>query len=492
MTRSAHFRRTIFIASAMAMLAGGAVLVSASKNSAADTLPENFAGARSLTVYGAVGDGRADDTAALQRALDDGAKGCLDGSGRTYLVSGTLRASSDLCLARAHLVQTPPASPTQAFIGGECPRTVDPEAAVDCRDRALSRGDAGAFQRYAQVRTLFVRPAEGTGPSRVRLLDVTIDRGGDPSSGSRTDAAALWLENVSGAVLENVTITGAGKGYGLMIAHSRDVTVRGLKVHDLVWAPYEGDASLSLARVRGEGWNRPMVRELRPSRRVGGLFDLRGTRVQEQLVCVMIAGSRQVTLHDTTIAGCRARFSEGDVPWQADGLNISQDSRDVSILGDTRISDTWEGIDVAGGGEAGASAIRIDGATITGSFAFGIKLGHRLSDVQVLDTRISGAGLAGATIYGPVEGISLNGLTIDMADQKPGRGKAPIAEWPATKVGILIERSGSDVPRGIRLSDIAVTGGASCSAGVSDRPGAGPEVTGLRVSGCKTRFATGD
>lgn len=443
-------------------------------------------GNRLLSAFGAVGDGRADDTTALQKAFDTAAGQCLDGEGRTFLVSGSLRAGSDLCLKHVRIVQAPARSTTRAFIAGACVMTVNPEAVIDCHDAPLASRDTEALRTYTQTRTLFIRPAHSGAALQVHLQDVTIDRGNDPRSGSRADAAGIWIENATEVLLETVTITGAGKGYGLMIAHSSNVAVRGLYIHDLVWAPYDGDTPLSLARVQREGWNRPMVRELRFLHKGGNGFGFGGTRVQEQLVCVMIAGSRQVTLRDTRIDGCRARFAEGDLPWQADGIDISQDSRDVSIEGDTQVSNTWEGIDIAGTGvEAEASNLRIKGASITDSFAFGVKLGHRLTDVRVSDTRISGAGLAGVVLYGPIDGIVLEGLRLNMADRR----RVPLAEWPATKVGILIERSGEGVPTNLRLADIAVSGGASCTAGVQDRAGARPEIADLRISGCATRYA---
>jgi len=472
------------------ILASGYVLLDGGHGSAGDGARSvAVTGQRLLRAFGAIGDGRADDTVALQKAFDTAAGQCLDGEGRTFLVSGSLRAGSDLCLKHVRIVQAPARSTTRAFIAGACAMTVDPEAVIDCHDAPVASRDTEALRTYTQTRTLFIRPTRSGAALRVDLQDVTINRGDDPHSGSRADAAGIWIENATEVLLDTVTITGAGKGYGLMIAHSRNVMVRGLYIHDLVWAPYDGDTPLSLARVQQEGWNRPMVRELRPSLKGGKGFGFGGTRVQEQLVGLMIAGSRQVTLRDTRIDGCQARFAEGDVPWQADGINISQDSRDVSIEGDTLVRNTWEGIDIAGTGTgAGASNLRITGASITDSFAFGVKLGHRLTDVRIRDTKISGAGLAGVVLYGPIDGIVLESLRLDMADRR----RTPLAEWPATKVGILIDRSGEGVPRNLRFSDIAVSGGGSCTAGVQDRAGARPEIADLRISGCAARYATSD
>lgn len=227
-----------------------------------------------------------------------------------------------------------------------------------------------------------------------------------------------------------------------------------------------------------------MVRELRPSQQDGAGIRFGGTRVQEQLVGMMIAGSRGVTIRNARIDGCRARFSEGDIAWQADGINISQDSSEITIEGNTQVSDSWEGIDIGGT----VSNVRIEDTSIRNSFAFGIKIGHGASDVLVHDSRISGAGLAGVVLYGAAKQVTLNGLHLDITD----RAGSLVAEWPgSSKAGVLIEKGGTNVPADLHFAGLAVVGGRSCKAGLLDRAGGRINLAGLTAPGCAARFADG-
>lgn len=322
---------------------------------------------------------------------------------------------------------------------------------------------------YLFTRTLLIRPEEGSAPIAVTLRKVSVDRGSDPASGARSDAAGIWIGNARQVDLDEVEVTGAGKGFGVIIVGSNNVTARHLWLHEMVWAPYAGDAPLALERVRRQGWNTAPIREFRVAgqdqAKAGGFY---GMRVQEQLTCLMIVNSHKVLLDRPRIEGCRARFAEGDVPWQADGIAIGQSSSQVQIVKPV-ISDTWEGIDVVGGGR-GVRDVAISGAHISNSFGYGVKWGHVLNGMRLVDSTISRSGLAGVVIYGPVNGADLRRVRIDGVGSVLF-GKALQRPWQQERAGVLVEPGGSAqtrdaYPGGVSLVSVRVSGGKDCRFGL--------------------------
>lgn len=421
-----------------------------------------------------------DATAALQRAIDGSGGRCLDGGGRTFVTSQSLQARGDLCLVNASIVFRAPPVDTRALIGGRCEAGADPSRRIDCGDRA-ARGELGQqLVNYAYRRTLFVSGEGGVAPE-VTLVNVSIDRGNDPRAGSRSDSAALWIDGARRIRLDNVEITGAGKGHGLFVSNSRDVETVRLHVHDMVWAPYAGDTPLDLDQIRAKGWNRPTIREIEASGGQSARFV--GTRVQEQLSCVTFVSSRQIVMRDTRVANCGAQFEGGVYPWQADGINLGSGTSDVRIVGNTRIDRTWEGIDIVGSG-GGVHNVLIDGARITDSFSIGVKMGNRVTSATVRNSAIDGAGLAGVMLYGPADGIGLGNLTVSGIGDD-ARDAAYRREWVGEKAAVLIDRDGAGVvPRKVDLESVTITGGRSCAAGVLYRGNSVSATRGLSASGC--------
>lgn len=421
---------------------------------------------RTLRSFGAAGDGQADDTAALQQALKKAAFSCLDGEGLSYRVVGTLEASTNLCLRNAKLVQSLAPFDTRPFIVGSCRETHDASAVIDCGDPRIPPSQLERLSRAVAVRTLLIRPSTGGAPIRVTLERLRIDRGVHAEGGSRTDSAGIWLEGASRVDLRDVEITGNGKGYGLLLIRSQNVTLTNLHIHDLVWAPYSGDARLLRSRVASGGGNSVPIHEFRArgQDRVP-IAKFYGVRVQEQISCAYLADVDHVRIENLRIERCMARFDTQDMPWQADGLDIGQSSSDVVISGG-RIDSSWEGVDVVGTGR-GVTGLSIDNLTISNSFAFGLKLGYRLRGAKITRLKVDDAGLAAVVVYGPVKAVVISGARISGVGSVRG-SKAALAPWPAdARAAIRVDEgstgteSAGQRPDDILIEDTVVAAGGA-------------------------------
>ena len=417
---------------------------------------------RLLRSFGAVGDGRSDDTAAMLRALQRSDVYCLDGERRAYRVTGTLRVSRSICLRNATLVQSAVPVITSPYITHGCAPVQSPSAVSNCGDPAIPADLFPAVWRSLSIRTLLIRPG-GNDPLRVNLEGVKVDRGRYAEGGSRSDSAGIWLDGADGVRLRNVEITGDGKGYGLLVTNARNVRIDNLWVHDLVWAPYRGERALTEPGAASTGWNAVPIHELREPGRDGvraGKFY--GVRIQEQLTCVFLANVAHVVINNARIERCLARFPTGDLPWQTDGLDIGRSSSDIRV-NNSRVSATWEGMEVAGGGD-GIEGLVISGLSISNSFSFGLKMGYDLRNATVRRLAIDHAGLSGIVLYGPVRNVRISSALIrDVgAVRRNGGSYSP---WPAgNRSGIRLDEgsgtgsTGVRVPDNVIVEDIAVVG----------------------------------
>ena len=419
--------------------------------------PQLFAptGTRTLRSFGAVGDDRRDDTAALQRALDTSDLHCLDGEGASYRVVGTLRSSRHLCLRNATLRQDLPAFDTTPYLGRRCPATQDVEAVLDCGDAVVAGTSLAKLGAAISVRTLLIRPEDERRKLRVFLDRVTIDRGRNAQGGSRTDSAGIWLDAAERVDFRNVEITGDGKGFGMLITRSSNVTLDNLFVHDLVWAPYRGDMALREADVAAVGWNAVPIHEFRNWGAQAKRPKFYGVRVQEQLVCVGLVDVTRVRINGARIQRCVARFESRDLPWQTDGFSIGGTSRDIQIT-NSSVGSTWEGIDVVGGG-SGIDDLVIDNFSVRDSFGYGVKLGYRLRNARLSRITVTNSGLGGIVLYGAVDKAFIDGARIDNVGVITVKGSL-FNPWPRDiRAGVRIDEAPHGVPRDILLRDIEVT-----------------------------------
>lgn len=453
-------------------------------------------GTRSLRAYGAVGDGRADDTALLKRALSEAGRYCLDGEGQTYRVTGTLRVETSLCLRNLTIVQSLVPFDTRPFITHSCPVEPNADAVEDCGDPEVPPAAMTPLGKSLGVRTLFIRSDKGA-PIRVILDHVKIVRGQFPEGGSRTDSAGIWLEGAAAANLRNVEVTGAGKGYGLIVLRSRDVSVDNLWVHDIVWAPYAGDAPLSRDRVAAIGWNSVPIHEFRQTGK-GGVHGSKfyGVRVQEQVTCAMFSEVRNVTIRNPRISRCMARFQDGDLPWQADGLDISRSSSNVSVIAPV-IDSTWEGMDVVGNG-SGIDGLLISNPRVSNSFGFGLKVGHEVRNVRILNPTISRAGIAGIVLYGDVSGASISGASMSGIGAVSANGRTFVPWQKESRSGIRIQQGPAATaarraaPQNVTIDNADIEGSSSAlDFGLLNTGGTDVRVRGLRATGFRKAAAAG-
>ena len=451
---------------------------------------------RSLRNFGAIGDGTTDDTAALKRAFSQSGPYCLTGEGRTYRVSGTLRVQADFCLRDATILQSLRPFDTRPFITRSCPVEPNATAIIDCGDPVVPPESIVPLGNSLSVRTLFIRSDQGA-PIRVSLDHVKIIRGQYPEGGSRADSAGIWLEGAAAADLRNVEVTGAGKGYGLIVLRSRNVNVDNLWIHDIVWAPYAGDPPLSRERVAAIGWNSVPIHEFRQAGR-GGMDGSKfyGVRVQEQVTCALFSQVHDVTIRNPRISHCVARFEDGDLPWQADGLDISTASSNVNVDGPV-IDSTWEGMDIVGNG-GGVDGLTISNARVSNSFGFGLKLGRQIHNARIVNPIISNAGIAGIVVYGGVSGASISGATISGVGEVSANGRTFVPWQKEAHTGIRIQQGPSGIGTGVAApQDVSVdgadirSGSSAYDFGIASTGGAGVRVRGLRASGYKRAAAAG-
>jgi hypothetical protein len=418
--------------------------------------PFNPPQSRSLASFGAMGDGKADDTAALASALTNSDQFCLDGQNRTYRVSGTLRVSKSLCLRNVRLVQSTPPFDTSPYMGYPCDISQEPSAKWDCGSPVVKAADLPALRAFLNLRTLYIMPPNRIGTLKVNLRNVSIDRGPLSFAGSPDGSAGVWIDSVDSADLDRVEITGGGKGFGLLISNSRNVRITKLSVHDLIWSPYPGERQMGRADIQTVGWNNTKLHEfVSAESSPHGQSKFYTTRVREQLTCVAIQTSSNVTIRRSKVSNCVARLVDGILPWQTDGINIGSSVTNIAITDGTSVSSTWEGLDIVAGG-TGVSDLLVDGLTVTDSFGYGIKIGYKTRHVRVIDPQVRRAGIAGIVISGPASDILVKGGNI--RDVGIVRDRETVFEpWPTNiRSGIHLD-SGTDGTNNIRREPNGVT-----------------------------------
>ena len=85
-------------------------------------------------------------------------------------------------------------------------------------------------------------------------------------------------------------------------------------------------------------------------------------------------------------------------------------------------------------------------------------MGYQLRGAKVSNVRVSGAGLSGIVLYGPVRGVRVSGASI--ADVGVVRRKGgTFSPWPAgNRAGVRIDGMAASAPQDVVLDGVTVSG----------------------------------
>ena len=369
---------------------------------------QDGAAPRTLRALGAVGDGKADDRAAIESGLTQAAGAPIDGEGLTYAVHGNIEVRTDVDFRNATLVQTMEPADVSAYIpsargGGQI--SVEPADALSSMtlglpwlradgiatydvDPVLGDAELAAVLPGILLRTLSIQGEESR-PVAVRLSNLVIDRGANPASGDPGGAAGIEIRHASPLEIADTEITGDGKGIGLSIVSCSSVRLQRLNIHDMVWAPYAGDdvmEKLSADQIRDHfGWNNFPIYEYRT-----GLKRFVRVRIREQLVGLRVANSRDVELIDSTFERIQTRIGDELYPLQTDALTLNG-GEDI-VVRNCHFAKAWEGIDYTG--QPGRGFL-IEDCTVTDTIGWGFKIAHDKQEGRFVNCTATRAGIAG-------------------------------------------------------------------------------------------------
>jgi len=370
-----------------------------------------------LRSFGAVGDGRTDDRAAIVEALTRAQGAPIDGEGLTYAVHGNIEVTTSIDFRNAKLVQTMEPPDTRGFFEEKGAFQVEPAAAMlktvknmpvlrpdgegtYADGRVPSEADIARLTPGIVLRTLAVRGTDAK-PVSVHLEKVRIDRGHHPDSGGRTDGAGIHLSNANPVRLEDVVVSGDGKGTGIMLQQCTHVRLDRIHIHDMSWAPYAGDevfTRLSALEVKDDfGWNNFPIYEYRAAKK-----RFVRVRIQEQLVGIFVGVCNDVEIANTRIERLQTKIGDEYFPLQSDGITVGN-TKGI-VVRNTDMLRTWEGIDFTG--KSGQDFL-VDHCTVSDTIGWAFKMAHPKQNGRFVDCIAIRGGIAGFLVGAETDNVEL-------------------------------------------------------------------------------------
>lgn len=223
-----------------------------------------------------------------------------------------------------------------------------------CRFRQMNPADAARRTLYA------------SGGDQVVLEDVKVDRAGDGAGGSISDAAGVWIANVTRVFAADLEVYGNDKGTGVLFANCDNVVARGLYVHDI----RGGNASHAT--------------------------------ITDDIVCgISVLGCDRVYLENPRVDNLTTQWS-GQAKWRrwTRGIAFGQGadgSRRVTIVA-PMVDGTDQAVDITGGGNVRHGCIV--GGYLKDPMTYGIKFANNPQFWTVVGIVSEGAGRCCAVVSG--------------------------------------------------------------------------------------------
>lgn len=403
----------------------------------------------SLVALGVQHDGQSDVSAQLQRIFNENRDVCIDGENKTYLLRENIEVNHNFCLQNIKLIRKVDNLDLSSLMSSDkkIPKdlqnnTIDTEIFTFLdSDTETSEEMYREIKQYINIRVLLIRGSPQK-HIKVHLSNVSIDRGQVAEAGSRTDSAAIWIDNANGIKLDELDISGKGKGHGIAIHYSKNIIIENTKVHNLYWSLYDEEPDLTSSILKKFYNNNLPIYEFNAIKRRFGY-----RRIQEQVNAIFITHSENVNVKNVVIEKVGTLVDNNFIPWQTDGVSLANVNN--FEITDSDISQTWEAIDVGGH----SNNIHIQNLDIIDSFAFGLKFPHYAYQADVKSINITRSGYSGVVLAGNVNHLNFEQIQIKetgyfLVDDAP---HFPWSELNMTISGFRIMGEGEPINRPFKI-----------------------------------------